>query len=254
MIKAERQDSIRALVGSHGSASVRAIAAELGVSEMTIRRDLAEMSDRGELERVHGGARSAGERRPSMLRREYTHAEKRGRMAEEKRSIAKRAVRLIEKDATIFLGTGTTVEQMVPLLPTCHLRIVTNSLSVFTMVEGNHEHDLCLIGGVYRPRTAAFVGPLADDAIRRLGIDAAFIGANGVSDGSVFTSNAEEGRFQQLAFDHADSRYVLADSSKVGRRDFFCFYDLIDIDALVTDAHIAEDDRRALEEHCTVLM
>lgn len=253
MIKAERQESIRALVGSHGSASVRDIAAELGVSEMTIRRDLAEMSDRGELERVHGGALRTSERRPSMLRREYTHAEKRSRRAEEKRLIAKRAVQLIEEDATVFLGTGTTVEQMVPLLPACRLRIVTNSLSVFTMIESDPAYELCLIGGTYRPRTSAFVGPLTEEAIGRLGIDAAFIGANGVSDGSVFTSNAEEGRFQELAFNAADSRYVLADSSKIGKRDFFRFYDLIEVDALITDAQLGDNDRRELEEHCAVL-
>lgn len=253
MIKAERQENIRALVGSHGSASVHSIAVELGVSEMTIRRDLAEMSDRGELERVHGGALRANSSRPSMPGREYTHAEKRTRNAEEKRSIAERAVRLIDEGQTIFLGTGTTVEQMVPLLPAFHLRIVTNSFSVFTMIEDNPAYELCLIGGTYRPRTSAFIGPLANEAISRLGIDVAFIGANGISDGSAFTSNAEEGCFQQLAFDHADRRYLLADSSKVGKRDFFRFYHLIDVDALVTDGRLGERDLRVLEEHCTVL-
>lgn len=253
MIKAERRDSIRRLVEERGSASVKDIAAELAVSEMTVRRDLEEMSLAGDLVRVHGGALRANSNRPSMLGRECTHAEKRSRNAEEKRSIAERAVRLINEDQTIFLGTGTTVEQMVPLLPAFHMRIVTNSFSVFTMIEDNPAYELCLIGGTYRPRTSAFVGPLADEAISRLGIDAAFIGANGISDGSAFTSNAEEGWFQQLAFDHADRRYLLADSSKVGKRDFFRFYHLIDVDALVTDGRLEEGDLRVLEEHCTVL-
>ena len=59
--------------------------------------------------------------------------------------------------------------------------------------------------------------------LRALGIDAAFIGANGILDGDVSTSNMDEGRIQQLAFSKADSRYLIADSSKIGKRDFYTF-------------------------------
>ena len=62
---------------------------------------------------------------------------------------------------------------------------------------------------MYRRRTAAFVGPTAEDTLRALGIDAAFIGANGILDGDVSTSNMDEGRIQQLAFSKAD--YALSD-------------------------------------------
>lgn len=254
MIKAERQDSIKRLVAERGAVSVHDIAAELEVSEMTVRRDLEELSSAGELVRVHGGARSAGGRTPSMLRHEYSHAEKRGRHAAEKLAIARRAVSLIEPESTVFLGAGTTVEQMVPLLPACRLRVVTNGLSVFNMLEARHDLDLCLIGGTYRPRTGAFVGPLAEDAIAKLGLDVAFIGANGVADGQVSTSNADEGRFQQLAFDKADARYLLADASKLGRRDFYAFYRLIDLDALICDESVSPQARAAVEEHVPLLV
>ena len=98
---------------------------------------------------------------------------------------------------------------------------MTNSLSVYILLEAREDCDLCLVGGMYRRRTAAFVGPTAEDALRALGIDAAFIGANGILDSDVSTSNMEEGRIQQLAFSKADSRYLIADSSKIGRR-YFC--------------------------------
>ncbi|MEE1311336.1 MAG: hypothetical protein U0K21_05445 [Collinsella sp.] len=98
---------------------------------------------------------------------------------------------------------------------------MTNSLSVYNLLEAREDCDLCLVGGMYRRRTAAFVGPTAEDALRALGIDAAFIGANGILDSDVSTSNMEEGRIQQLAFSKADSRYLIADSSKIGRR-YFC--------------------------------
>lgn len=98
---------------------------------------------------------------------------------------------------------------------------MTNSLSVFNLLEAREGCGLCLVGGMYRRRTAAFVGPTAEDALRALGIDAAFIGANGILDGDVSTSNMDEGRIQQLAFSKADARYLIADSSRIGRR-YFC--------------------------------
>ena len=95
---------------------------------------------------------------------------------------------------------------------------MTNSLSAFSLLEAREDCELCLVGGMYRSRTAAFVGPTAEDTLRALGIDAAFIGANGILDGDVSTSNMDEGRIQQLAFSKADSRYLIADSSKIGKR------------------------------------
>lgn len=97
---------------------------------------------------------------------------------------------------------------------------MTNSLSAFSVLEAREGCDLCLVGGMCRRRTAAFVGPTAEDTLRALGIDAAFIGANGILDGDVSTSNMDEGRIQQLAFSKADTRYLIADSSRIGRRCF----------------------------------
>lgn len=147
MIKAERQDKVRQLLEEQGTVSVKEISDALGVSDMTIRRDLEELASLGEIERVHGGARSAQGRPHAMLRHEYSHSEKRTKHAEEKLQIARRAVELIEEGSTIFLGTGTTVEQMASMLPACRLRIVTNSLSVFSLLEASEDYELCLVGG-----------------------------------------------------------------------------------------------------------
>ena len=251
MIKAERQDKVRQLLEEQGTVSVKEISDALGVSDMTIRRDLEELASLGEIERVHGGARSAQGRHHAMLRHEYSHSEKRTKHAEEKLQIARRAVELIEEGSTIFLGTGTTVEQMASMLPTFRLRIVTNSLSVFNLLEAREDCELCLVGGMYRRRTAAFVGPTAEDTLRALGIDAAFIGANGILDGDVSTSNMD--RIQQLAFSKADSRYLIADSSKIGKRDFYTFCRLDSLDAVVCEPGIADEDRAAIEEHTQVI-
>ena len=140
------------LIESQGTVSVKEIVDALGVSDMTVRRDLEELAGAGEVIRVHGGARSASSQHRSMIRHEYSHIEKRARHASEKIDIARTAAGLVEEDLTIFLGTGTTIEQMVPLLPSCHLRIITNSQSIFTLLEPNETYELCLIDSGYRRR------------------------------------------------------------------------------------------------------
>ena len=98
-----------------------------------------------------------------------------------------------------------------------------------------------------------FCGPTAEDALRALGIDAAFIGANGILDGDISTSNMDEGRIQQLAFSKADARYLIADSSRMGRRYFYTFCRLDSLDAVVCEPGIAAEDRAAIEEHAQVI-
>ncbi len=106
---------------------------------------------------------------------------------------------------------------------------------------------------MYRRRTAAFVGPTAEDTLRALGIDRAFIGANGILDGDVSTSNMDEGRIQQIAFSEADTRYLIADPSKIGRRDFYTFCRPDGLDAVVCEPGITAEDRVAIEEHTQVI-
>ena len=253
MIKAERQDKVRQLLDNQGTVSVKEISDALGVSDMTIRRDLEELAGLGEIERVHGGARSANAHTHSMLRREYTHSEKRTKHADEKLKIAQTAAALIEDDMTVFLGAGTTAEQTASLLPSCHLRVITNSLSVFNILENREDYEFCLVGGIYRPRTAAFVGPIAEGALSTIGVDVAFIGANGVLGNDISTSNMEEGHIQNLAFGKADVRYLIADTSKIGKRDFYTFYHLSDLDGLVCEPSITPEHRASVEEFTSVI-
>ena len=187
MIKVERHERVKALLDAHGTVSVKEISDALDVSEMTVRRDLEELSAAGDIERVRGGARRCASPVHSMLRREYTHIEKRDKNVAEKAEAARLAAGHIEEGSTVFLGTGTTVEQMIPFLPSGRLRVVTNSINVFNLLASRENCELFLIGGAFRERTGAFVGPLAESAISQVGIDAAFIGVNGLLGNDVYT-------------------------------------------------------------------
>ena len=113
--------------------------------------------------------------------------------------------------------------------------------------------NLCCIGGTYRPSTGAFVGAIAEDVLSHLGIDAAFIGLNGIFNHTASTSNMPEGRLQRIALDRANLRYLLADSSKLDRRDFYGFYDLVNVDALMTDRLITSEQEGDLSQYTKVV-
>lgn len=250
MLKAQRQEQIVRRLAENGTESVGDIARALDVSEMTIRRDLEELSERKMVERVYGGARLPSGLAASFttsgipVMHEYSHLEKRHLHMQQKARVAARAAQLIREGESVFLGAGTTVEQMVPHLPAGRLRVITNSLAVFKLLEGDRSRELYLVGGLFRERTGCFVGGMAEDAVSSLGIDRAFIGTNGMAGGSLFTSDIDEGRLQRLAFDRARERYAVADASKAGRRDFYAFYRLRDLTALICDDGL-EAERRA---------
>ncbi|MDM8300672.1 DeoR/GlpR family DNA-binding transcription regulator [Collinsella tanakaei] len=259
MLKAQRQEQIVRRLAQEGTESVGSIASALGVSEMTIRRDLEELSERKMVERVYGGARLPRTLADTFgadgipVPREYSHAEKRHLHMEEKRRIAQRAVRLIDAHDTIFLGAGTTAEQMADCLPAVPLRIVTNSLSIFKRLEHDANVELYLVGGLYRRQTGCFVGGMAEDAVAPLGIDKAFIGTNGVATGSLFTADIDEGRLQRLVLDKAHRRYAIADASKIGRRDFYAFFRLIDLCALICSGEIDPAHRAEIEQQVDII-
>lgn len=253
MLKTERREAICKLVDKRNTITTMELASALSVSEMTVRRDLADLAHTGRVVRVHGGARSILGARGTAIPRELTHHEKVNEHECEKAQVASAALAYIGEGSTIFLGTGTTVEMLARLLPLIRLRVITNSLPVVGALCNREGIDLCCIGGTYRPSTGAFIGAIAEDVLSHLGIDAAFIGLNGIFDHTASTSNTQEGRLQRIALDRANFRYLLADSSKLDRRDFYGFYDLVNVDALMTDRLITPEQEGDLSQYTKVV-
>lgn len=253
MLKSQRHEAIVNLTNSLHTVTVKDLADTLGISEMTVRRDLVELDSAGKIERVHGGAQSLLRTHHPVLGREFSHNEKRLLNADLKKQVAQAAVNLIHEGDTIFIGTGTTAELMVPLIPNMRLRIVTNSLAVFGLIENKPEFELYLVGGLYRPATMSFVGPVAEAMISSIGFSKVFIGTNGVADNNIYTSGIEPGSVQAAAYEAAEQRYLLADSSKFGRRDFYSFYKLNKLDAVITEPGISPELKSEIQQRCEVI-
>lgn len=235
MLKEERLSTIMEILNSDGVSTVKRIVNTLKVSDMTIRRDLDELSKQGRVIRVHGGAQSLNHYRHDEL----SHIEKQEIHISEKLAAAEKASRLIHEGDSIFLGPGTTIELIVKFIDVKSLRIVTNSLPVFNLLEQKDERfDTYLIGGSYRKKTGAFVGSIANNAIDKLKVEKAFIGVNGIKGDSIFTANVEEGSIQSLVLINANIKYIVCDHHKFNKEDFYKFYHLSDVDEIITNSNI----------------
>lgn len=245
MLKTERLEQLLELCHQQGSLSVRQAARSFDISEMTARRDFDELAAAGRVIREHGGIRL-----PNALQApptELPYFEKLSIRPQEKQDIARAACGLIKEKDTVFLGPGSTCASIARLLPAVPLRVVTNSLIAFSILQRNEAIEICVLSGQYRSRSGSLIGAVTEEMLSPMGIDKCFIGANGVSGGTAFTSNLDEGRLQSLACDRSGERYLVCDASKIGQQDFYNFCNLDRIDAVITDASATPEQRAAIE-------
>lgn len=252
MLKSQRHEQLMDLCSQRGVISVRQAAKIFGISEMTVRRDFDELASTGAVVREHGGIRlpEVAQSVPS----EIPYFDKLAVRQGEKQRIAQAACALIEPDDTVFLGPGSTCAAIARALPPVRLRIVTNSIIALNMLQIHPGLEVCCLGGQYRRRSGSFIGPVAEDSLAPLGIDKCFIGTNGVMSGVISCSNLEEGRLQALACDRAASRFLVCDSSKLDQLDFYNFYNLDRIDAVITDAGASDEQRFAIESATSLIV
>jgi DeoR family transcriptional regulator, fructose operon transcriptional repressor len=224
----ERLRWFSARLAETGSVAVAEAAAALGVSEMTIRRDLTELEERGTARRVRGGARAGGAR---------TFAERRSTMARAKARIATKLATLVPAHGAVAFDASSTVMRLASNLGAAQdLVVLTSSPDTFGALQGQTAVTPLLTGGRLEPRTGSLVGPLAcrttgEPALRRLFASAAAVdpAAGGLE---VTLDEAEVKRAMAAAAEHV----VLAvDSSKLGRRAVAVALDWDVVDLLVTE-------------------
>lgn len=248
MLKEERYSIILDLLNKKGIIKVSDLTEAINVTEVTVRRDLQELDKKGLLKRVRGGAKLntniniEEESNNNQRHKELSHNEKQNINIESKRYIAKKIAEHINDGDSIFLGCGTTIELVYDYITSNHLKIVTNSIHIFNKFNENPHYELILVGGSYRSRTGAFVGSIANDTINKMNIQKSFIGVNGIYDNFIYNCNEDEGMIQSALLNHSSEKYIVADSSKLNKRDFYQFYKLENITAIITDNNISKEN------------
>lgn len=215
MLAQQRQVRILAELRSAGAVRVGDLTELLGVSDMTIRRDLEQLAAEGVARKVHGGAVLAGQ-----VAFEPGFAAKSQLAQPAKQAIADSAAGLIRPGAAIALSAGTTTWAMArQVAAIAGITVVTNSTAVadaITAIDTGGRVSVILTGGVRTP-SAALVGPVADRTIESMHVDQLFLGVHGMDARAGFTTpNLAEAKTNQALIERAREVIVLADSSKWG--------------------------------------
>jgi len=246
MIPAERRARIVDALETQRAVKVATLSEALGVSEITIRRDLMSLEREGLLARTYGGA---------VLRKRSTDDSARegaeGQQAEEKGRIAKAAAAMIEARDTVFLGSGTTVSQILRYVhPDLEARIVTPSLGAAAETQGLRL-EIIFLGGLYRPQLNAVEGTWPLDMIGHFHADKAFLGADGLDAKAGLTTPSLAVAGMELAMIRRTRGevVVLADNNKIGLvcQVVICPLDQIDVVLVDTgvDTKIRNEIQRA---------
>jgi DeoR/GlpR family transcriptional regulator of sugar metabolism len=247
MLAPERRARILSELERHGSVRVRELVSLLGVSDMTVRRDLDVLQAEGQLAKVHGGAT----RQSGRSTDEPGFGAKSSRQQVEKDAIAERAADLVEPGSAVAIGAGTTTWAMARhLADVPRLTVVTNSVRVADLLHANGRSDgtVLLTGGLRTP-SDALVGPLALTTLRSLHTDVVFVGSHGMDTTTGFTTpNLMESETNRALVACASTVVVVADSSKWGVTGLSSFASLSDADVLVTDSKLPPDARGQLAE------
>ena len=235
MLPAERRARIVAGLRAQRAVRVATLSEDLGVSEITIRRDLRLLEREGVLARTHGGAvrRRRLTDEPCYEDNVVTHAA-------EKDRIARAAAAMIEPRDTVFVGSGTTVVLMLRHVdPDLEARVVTHNLAAATEARGLRL-ELVFLGGLYRPQLDAVEGTWPVDMIQHFYADKAFLGADcldvraGLTTPSIAVAAIELAMIRRTRGEVV----VLADSSKFGLVGAVVICPLDQIDVVLTDGGV----------------
>lgn len=244
MLARLRRNQILEELKAKGGARLGELSDVLGVSEMTVRRDLDALQEDGLIERVHGGAVLA-----QLASEEPGFDQKARREQVEKQAIARRAAELVKPGMAVALSAGTTTCALASQLSNCeNVTVLTNSLDVWGQFQhADRSMTVILTGGEARTPSGALVGATADASIRSLYVDLLFLGVHGMHPvAGLTTPNVAEAETNRALISRSRRLVVVADHTKWRTTSLCTMAPLTDVDTLVTDDRLSEDGRRQL--------
>lgn len=245
MRQEERFSLILERLSERGSVGVADLAAELGVSLASVRRDLQLLEEQKLLTRTHGGAVALNMVYELPLR--YRG----GRHKEDKRRIAAVAAERVTSGVNSVGLTGgtTTTEVARALMERSGLTVITNALNIASELALRPNLKLIVTGGWARSESYELVGPLADASLQGLNLDLAIVGVDGISaQGGITTYDMVEASTNRAMIDRAQNVVVVADGSKVGRVAFARIAPIGQLSELITDASANASELDLLRE------
>ena len=237
-----RQQKIVELVQSRGFASIESLAEKFAVTPQTIRRDINELTEEGQLRRYHGGAGLSS----SVENVAYTARKVMCR--HEKIRIASMVAQHIPNNASLFIDIGTTSEEVArALLDHSGLRVITNNLNVASILCQRDDFEIIVTGGVVRCKDSGLIGESAIDFIGQFKADFGILSISGIDvEGTLLDFDYKEIRVDRAIIANSKKVFLVADHTKFGRDAMVRLCNVIDIQALFTDRRPPADFEKML--------
>lgn len=234
MIPDERRRRLLHLVEEQGSVSIAELTGTLGVSHMTIRRDIRRLEESGRLVSVSGGVSL-----PSRIALDATHQAKLGIRPTEKDRIAERAMELVSPGDLVYLDAGTTMLSMVHRLvehaAELPVDIVTNDLAVAAVAGEHPTARVHVLGGRLDSGNMSTDGPIAAAELAEFNIDRAFVSASSFDLRGLSVPSDAKTVVKRAIVENSAHVYLATDSSKYGKVATYRAIPLSSFDGIVTD-------------------
>lgn len=241
----DRHQFILEKLKKEGKVNILDLVEEMGVSGVTIRKDLKLLEDKNLLFRTRGGGSINN---PYAVDRPIY--EKELINSEEKKRIAKAAIELIGQTDSIMIGSGTTVFEVARALhPSKHLTVITPALRVGLELSNRPNVEVLQLGGLVRPSSSSVAGSQAIKILEEISCSIVFLGVDGIDlDFGISISNLQEAALNQKMIETAQTLVIVADSTKFDRRGLGRICGLEQVHYIVTDSKVSKSTVKAFEE------
>lgn len=245
MLPEQRRQKILELIRENGAVRVSYLSETFGVTEPTIRQDLVKLEGEGEIVREHGGAYlkdfTKGVRELSLHHMENM---------DKKMAIGRKAAEFIKDGDTVILDSGSTVTEAAKNIAAVKsIKVITNSLNITLTLGAEPNHEVHLTGGEFKAPTLSLTGAKAAEFMTNTVVDKLFLATAGVSfkTGLMYPGFSDI-PVKRAMIEAAETVFLLADSSKIGKTAFAVLGELERLDYLITDAGISPEDKQRFEE------
>lgn len=241
----KRHKYILEQIKKNGYVKVHELSVELGVSEVTVRKDLKYLESRKLLYRAHGSASTLG-----SITVERHVDEKEKVQVEEKNRIAKAAKALLEPNDKIIIASGTTLLTFANEIDSdFSLTVITSSVKVALTLCYSPNIEIVQLGGTMRKNSASVIGHYAEEMLKTLSFDKLFLGVDGLDlSTGLTTSNLNEAHINKQMIEASQEIIVLTDSTKFGKTGFCKICDLDKIHHIITDTNAPSHIISMIEE------
>jgi len=240
----ERRQKILTHLQSEGRVIVGNLSEIFGVSQITIRKDLDTLQERGLVQRSHGGALPPS----SSALFDPTLQEKHRQHAPEKQRIAAAAVKLVSVGSCVMLDSGTTTAAIAQeLKKLSSLTVITNAINIATELNGT-DFEVIVTGGTLRKNSFSMVGPIAEDVLKEMHADVLFLGVDGFDlEIGLTTPNLLEARVNRAMVASAKKVVAVCDATKFSRRSLSRIIPVSALHHVITDSSLPDSIAEALQ-------